>query len=540
MRCAQCMASHFCQACGEAALLCPFFAPQQLMSLYVRTPATCPITLDPVVEPVRLLGEQVAYERAALERWVQDHGTSPLTRKSVRKDDIVPHVMTLPSVPPTPCHFCNTVPSSPVDMCANCGFSFACAPIVSTGYVWRSTDLLTVRRYEHKPSSTIFLCMCVCNPFSDPVNVVVSTCRELTSGMNCYLPERLYVSLGPLEKKPVFVSMLADCELNAVTRRSAFSAAVYKPPRPDRPLRPPMSLNVFWAHAWKVGDFLNCTTFPLSGGAPAVVLDCNANRTSFCIRMLSSGRVEHNVRCAQLGPAVIARQVVCCCRRPGAAPKLRCVNSIWGLDGEVSLHMYHDLTCNVQKVWVDDSPSLWMRECFRGTDVEPLWRYNGRFGIPSVLPSSDTYLDDAVLDGTWAPCVRDCLQACGLVVDRDALARLADDAAFSHAMESYLACTGAPVAVHNLTELGVSLSSYLASTPAAAVCVTFAPIEAASSPDLVVSSNFVRVAAVFTNRTTWRRVDDDHVCCTALGPAPDVAFDDKHKTVAFMYNKVLL
>ena len=47
----------------------------------------CPITSRLFVDPVTLSVDQHVYEHAAIRRWIEDKGTSPLTREQVDKDD---------------------------------------------------------------------------------------------------------------------------------------------------------------------------------------------------------------------------------------------------------------------------------------------------------------------------------------------------------------------------------------------------------------------------------------------------------------------
>jgi hypothetical protein len=50
----------------------------------------CPLTQevlrDPVVDP-----EGNSYERSAIESWLEKNNTSPITRKPLRKEDLVPN-----------------------------------------------------------------------------------------------------------------------------------------------------------------------------------------------------------------------------------------------------------------------------------------------------------------------------------------------------------------------------------------------------------------------------------------------------------------
>lgn len=51
----------------------------------------CAISLCPVRHPVREPScPSVIYERAHIERWIEEHGTSPITRRPLNKSDLVP------------------------------------------------------------------------------------------------------------------------------------------------------------------------------------------------------------------------------------------------------------------------------------------------------------------------------------------------------------------------------------------------------------------------------------------------------------------
>ena len=49
----------------------------------------CPITHEIMTDPV-LTADGHAYERAAIERWLQSHDTSPLTRARLPNRNLVP------------------------------------------------------------------------------------------------------------------------------------------------------------------------------------------------------------------------------------------------------------------------------------------------------------------------------------------------------------------------------------------------------------------------------------------------------------------
>lgn len=49
----------------------------------------CPITLELFQDPVRAQDGHV-YERQAITQWIQEHGTSPLTRQPLQLDQLVP------------------------------------------------------------------------------------------------------------------------------------------------------------------------------------------------------------------------------------------------------------------------------------------------------------------------------------------------------------------------------------------------------------------------------------------------------------------
>jgi len=49
----------------------------------------CPITLDVYRDPV-LAGDGHVYERIAIVQWIEQHGTSPLTREPLNVDDLRP------------------------------------------------------------------------------------------------------------------------------------------------------------------------------------------------------------------------------------------------------------------------------------------------------------------------------------------------------------------------------------------------------------------------------------------------------------------
>jgi hypothetical protein len=50
---------------------------------------TCPITLEPFHDPV-IAKDGHIYERAAITKWIFEHGTSPLTREPLKIEDLVP------------------------------------------------------------------------------------------------------------------------------------------------------------------------------------------------------------------------------------------------------------------------------------------------------------------------------------------------------------------------------------------------------------------------------------------------------------------
>ena len=51
---------------------------------------TCPITLKPIKDPVICIRDGHRYEREPITQWVEQKGTSPMTRKAVSLDDLIP------------------------------------------------------------------------------------------------------------------------------------------------------------------------------------------------------------------------------------------------------------------------------------------------------------------------------------------------------------------------------------------------------------------------------------------------------------------
>ena len=52
----------------------------------------CPITLEIMTDPVTLVASGQSYERHALEAWLRNHGTDPLTGASISSKALVPNV----------------------------------------------------------------------------------------------------------------------------------------------------------------------------------------------------------------------------------------------------------------------------------------------------------------------------------------------------------------------------------------------------------------------------------------------------------------
>lgn len=51
---------------------------------------TCPITHDPMKDPVICIRDGHRYEREPITEWIKQNGTSPMTRKAVSLDDLIP------------------------------------------------------------------------------------------------------------------------------------------------------------------------------------------------------------------------------------------------------------------------------------------------------------------------------------------------------------------------------------------------------------------------------------------------------------------
>lgn len=73
------------------------------------TPPRCPITQEPVKDPV-IAPDYHIYERSAIEQWLRTNPTSPLTRQPMRLEDLQP--IGKPSSITTPL-LATTVSSSP-------------------------------------------------------------------------------------------------------------------------------------------------------------------------------------------------------------------------------------------------------------------------------------------------------------------------------------------------------------------------------------------------------------------------------------------
>lgn len=52
---------------------------------------TCPLSLELYVDPVLLVVDGGTYERKDISAWIDQHGTSPLTRVHAKPTDLVPN-----------------------------------------------------------------------------------------------------------------------------------------------------------------------------------------------------------------------------------------------------------------------------------------------------------------------------------------------------------------------------------------------------------------------------------------------------------------
>lgn len=64
--------------------------PVQLHQDIVLSQRTCPITLTPIRFPVGDPNGSTIYERASIEKWIEEHGTSPVTRAPLDRSALVP------------------------------------------------------------------------------------------------------------------------------------------------------------------------------------------------------------------------------------------------------------------------------------------------------------------------------------------------------------------------------------------------------------------------------------------------------------------
>lgn len=51
----------------------------------------CPITYEIFVDPV-MTEDGVTYERSAIEQWLEDHTTSPLTNQELKSKNLIPNL----------------------------------------------------------------------------------------------------------------------------------------------------------------------------------------------------------------------------------------------------------------------------------------------------------------------------------------------------------------------------------------------------------------------------------------------------------------
>ncbi len=66
----------------------PVHPPQLAAPTY--QPPTCPITMQPFIDPV-ITVDGHTYERAAIETWLIDHDTSPLTGLQLPHKHLIPN-----------------------------------------------------------------------------------------------------------------------------------------------------------------------------------------------------------------------------------------------------------------------------------------------------------------------------------------------------------------------------------------------------------------------------------------------------------------
>ena len=52
----------------------------------------CPLTMEPMVQPVVTLDGHT-YERAAIEAWLEQHNTSPLTNEPLENKQLIPNML---------------------------------------------------------------------------------------------------------------------------------------------------------------------------------------------------------------------------------------------------------------------------------------------------------------------------------------------------------------------------------------------------------------------------------------------------------------
>lgn len=501
--------------------------PWDFSDLLARVTRTCPISFDVIVEPVRLVGELAVYERDAIRTWVESHRTSPMTRKSVSLADIEPDSTTLPARS-WECKICSghhSAPSVPdVDETCACG-ALASTEVSMTIDTWEGSgcfvEALLVR--HSLLEGDWYFAILATNQSSTPKRVTVAFSIGLLVGANVCLPERMDLALPADTSKIVYRSRKVIPMRPVSLQRGLMMSIVSVSTGRDTFKDSVRLLNVAPIYPYMVGDCVTCLKDVLPEfGVPARIVDIDKDDEGwlYSVMLLSSRRTVSGLRIEHMSSDVIARRT---CR-----VTKKSVGFIVGIvldKGDVKVSL-RDGSIRTPYIARRHLVLLDADEHFNPTCP---WKYDDLFGISSSLPVqtacySPVFWGHAQTLCSWLPSVLHCLSAWGFnLVLEDSLSRRIlleeSETPFLEVMSLVLTSIGLSESVVVREWNGDFDGDFDGNNVLALVPKSYNIFHYC-----MWYGKHICVAVVLSDKTVWRRIDDDFVCCERDGISLDTPY----------------